>query len=126
MKKRWLGILLALCLLVCFAPAALAAEAPASTTFYVSATSGSGTPDGTQENPFTSLKEAVDAVPENGTATIYVMSDLEMTQSARYWDNKDITITSHAESLPEGKTAFTISRSTTKPLIAVQDDARGG
>ena len=26
MKKRWLGILLALCLLVCFAPAALAAE----------------------------------------------------------------------------------------------------
>ena len=26
MKKRWLGILLALCLLVCFAPAALATE----------------------------------------------------------------------------------------------------
>ena len=93
MKKRWLGILLALCLLVCFAPAALAAEAPASTIFYVSATSGSGTPDGTQENPFTSLKEAVDAVPENGTATIYVMSDLTMEKCARYY-GKDLTITS--------------------------------
>ena len=29
MKKRWLGILLALCLLVCFAPAAFAAEGDA-------------------------------------------------------------------------------------------------
>ena len=105
MKKRWLGILLALCLLVCLAPAALAAEAPASTTFYVSATSGSGTPDGTQENPFTSLKEAVDAVPENGTATIYVMSNLTMTESARYWSG-NITITScDSEGAP-----FTISR----------------
>ena len=120
MKKRWLGILLALCLLVCLAPAALAAEAPASTTFYVSATSGSGTPDGTQENPFTSLKEAVDAVPENGTATIYVMSNLTMTESARYWSG-NITITSYdSEGAP-----FTISRAKTgfKP---VSDLTQGG
>ena len=129
MKKRWLGILLALCLLVCLAPAALATETEPSVGLaevYVSADGNDTNGDGSEGNPVASLAKAVDLASKDTDATIYVMSDLEMTQTARYWDNKDITITSHAESLPEGKTAFTISRSTTEPLIAVQDDARGG
>ena len=56
MKKRWLGILLVLCLLVCFAPAALAAEGevPAAGTLnevYVSKGGNDETGEGTQEKP---------------------------------------------------------------------------
>lgn len=118
MKKRWLGILLALCLLVCFAPAALAAEGdvPASGTLtqvYVRADGNDETGEGTQEKPVASLAKAVDLASKDTDATIYVMSDLEMTQSARYWSG-NITITSFdSEGAP-----FTISRAKTgfKPV----------
>ena len=113
MKKRWLGILLALCLLVCFAPAALAAEvtpdtaatpagetaaetfaAPAESSLekvYVSADGYDETGEGTPEDPVASLAKAVEVAKDK--ATIYVMSDLTMTQCARFY-NKHLTITS--------------------------------
>ena len=94
MKKRWLGILLALCLLVCFAPAALAAETEPSgglAKVYVSADGNDATGNGSENNPVASLAKAVDLASKDTDATIYVMSNLEMTQSARYWSG-DITI----------------------------------
>ena len=54
MKKRWLGILLALCLLVCLAPAALATETDPSVGLaevYVSVTGDDTTGDGSEKNP---------------------------------------------------------------------------
>ena len=120
MKKRWLGILLALCLLVCFAPAALAAEGdvPASGTLtqvYVRADGNDETGEGTQEKPVASLAKAVDLASKDTDATIYVMSDLEMTQSARFY-GKDITITSG-----EGG-HYTVTRG--ESFNALSDDAR--
>ena len=98
MKKRWLGILLALCMLVCFAPAALAAEgdAPAPGTLtqvYVHADGSDDTGTGSQEKPVASLAKAVELASSNDEATIYVMSNLEMTKCARFY-NKHLTITS--------------------------------
>ena len=95
MKKRWLGILLALCLLVCLAPAALAAEteSPAGPVeVYVGGENGDDTNgDGSQESPYATLAKAVDVAKDK--ATIYVMSNLTMTQCARFY-NKHLTITS--------------------------------
>ena len=94
MKKRWLGILLALCLLVCFAPAALAAEtdSPAAPTeVYVSNIGSDETGTGSKDNPYSTLACAVDKAQDG--ATIYVMSDLTMEKCARYY-GKDLTITS--------------------------------
>ena len=62
MKKRWLGILLALCLLVCLAPAALAAETEPSagpTEVYVSNTGSDENGDGSKVNPYATLATAV-------------------------------------------------------------------
>ena len=123
MKKRWLGILLALCLLVCLAPAALATETEPSVGLaevYVSADGNDTNGDGSEDNPVASLAKAVDLASKDTDATIYVMSDLEMTQSARYWSG-NITITScDSEGAP-----FTISRAKTgfKP---VSDLTQGG
>ena len=94
MKKRWLGILLALCLLVCFAPAALAAEtdSPAAPTeVYVSNIGSDETGNGSEGSPYATLACAVDKAQDG--ATIYVMSDLTMEKCARYY-GKDLTITS--------------------------------
>ena len=94
MKKRWLGILLALCLLVCLAPAALATETEPSVGLaevYVSADGNDTNGDGSQESPYATLACAVDKAQDG--ATIYVMSDLTMEKCARYY-GKDLTITS--------------------------------
>ena len=94
MKKRWLGILLALCLLVCFAPAALAAETEPSVGLaevYVSAKGDDETGNGSEGSPYATLAFAVDKAQDG--ATIYVMSDLTMEKCARYY-GKDLTITS--------------------------------
>ena len=94
MKKRWLGILLALCLLVCLAPAALAAETEPSagpTEVYVSNTGSDENGDGSKVNPYATLATAVYKAQDG--ATIYVMSDLTMEKCARYY-GKDLTITS--------------------------------
>ena len=116
MKKRWLGILLALCLLVCFAPAALAAEtdSPAAPTeVYVSNTGNDETGDGSQGKPYATLAWAVDKAQDG--ATIYVMSDLTMEKCARYY-GKDLTITS-GEGGP-----YTVTRGDT--FDALPDTAR--
>ena len=90
MKKRWLGILLALCLLVCFAPAALAAEvpAPASNAVYVSSANSEDvvagndeTGNGTQAAPYASLAKAVDAL-KGKTGEIYLLSDITASRLA--------------------------------------------
>lgn len=128
MKKRWLGILLALCLLVCFAPAALAAEVPApeSNAVYVSADGNDQSGQGTQAAPYASLAKAVEEAAKEPSATIYVMSNLTMSDCARFWTG-DITITS----APGAETPYTISRgkdmeSADDSVGSVQDMARGG
>ncbi len=81
---------------------------------YVSA-DGSDDDAGTAEKPFATLAKAVDAAADG--ATVYVMSDLTATTSARYW-NKHLTITS-GDGGP-----YTITRG--NEVTAIQDPARGG
>lgn len=114
MKKRWLGILLALCLLVCLAPAAMAknnrTDIPDNSmeAVYVSSALktdqdipvgndeiGKGTPD----SPFASLYLAVDKVKSDGT--IYLLSDLTSTKYA-FVDSKSITIDGKGHSITRG------------------------
>lgn len=114
MKKRWLGILLALCLLVCLAPAAMAknnrTDIPDNSmeAVYVSSAletdqdipvgndeTGKGTPD----SPFASLYLAVDKVKSDGT--IYLLSDLTSTKYA-FVDSKSITIDGKGHSITRG------------------------
>ena len=114
MKKRWLGILLALCLLVCLAPAAMAknnrTDIPDNSmeAVYVSSAletdqdipvgndeTGNGTPD----SPFASLYLAVDKVKSDGT--IYLLSDLTSTKYA-FVDSKSITIDGKGHSITRG------------------------
>ena len=83
---------------------------------YVSADNGSDDNPGTSENPFATLAKAVDAAEDGDT--IYVMTDLTMTESARFW-NKHLTITSFDPDEP-----VTLTRGT--PFTAVTDLARGG
>ena len=82
---------------------------------YVSAEGSDDTGEGTQEDPVATLAKAV-SVAKSG-ATIYVMSDLTMTASAKFW-NKDLTITSY------GDKAVTISRG--EPFASTSDPARRG
>ena len=129
MKKRWLGILLALCLLVCLAPAALATETEPSVGLaevYVSAKGDDETGNGSQERPYATLATAVKEAAKEHSATIYVMSNLTMSDCARFWTG-DITITS----APGAETPYTISRgkdmeSVNDSVDPVQDMARGG
>ena len=117
MKKRWLGILLALCLLVCFAPAALAAETDSPVDpikVYVDGEQGDDTNgNGSQESPYATLAKAVNKVADGGT--VYVMSDLTMTESARFY-GKDITITSGDDG------PYTVTRG--EDFAPIQDAAR--
>ena len=129
MKKRWLGILLALCLLVCFAPAALATETEPSlglAEVYVSAKGDDETGNGSEGSPYATLAKAVEEAAKEHSATIYVMSNLTMSDCARFWTG-DITITS----APGAETPYTISRgkdmeSVNDSVDPVQDMARGG
>lgn len=78
-----------------------AAEDNSLDVVYVSADGDDDTGEGTEENPVATLAKAV-SVAKSG-ATIYVMSDLTMTESARFW-NKNLTITSY------GDETFTVTR----------------
>ena len=89
MKKRVSAILLALVLCLTLLPAA--AYADGGTAVYVSSSGNDGTGDGSADKPYATLAKAVDAA-ENG-ATVYVMSDLTMTECARFY-SKSLTITS--------------------------------
>ena len=89
MKRRISSTLMALVLCLTLLPAA--AYADGGTAVYVSSSGNDGTGDGSADKPFATLAKAVDAA-EDG-ATIYVMSDLNMTSCARFY-NKSLTITS--------------------------------
>ena len=89
MKRRILSSLMALVLCLTLLPAA--AYAAGGTAVYVSSSGNDGTGDGSADKPFATLAKAVEAA-EDG-ATIYVMSDLTMTDCARFY-SKSLTITS--------------------------------
>ena len=89
MKRRILSSLMALVLCLTLLPAA--AYAAGGTAVYVSSSGNDGTGDGSADKPFATLAKAVEAA-EDG-ATVYVMSDLTMTDCARFY-SKSLTITS--------------------------------
>lgn len=93
MKRRILSSLMALVLVFGLLPAtAFAAEGESTTpAVYVSSRGNDGTGDGSVDKPYATLLKAVTEA-ENG-ATVYVMSDLTMTECARF-DSKSLTITS--------------------------------
>mgnify|MGYP002588326310 FL=1 len=93
MKKRVSAILLALVLVFGLLPAtALAAEGESTTpAVYVSSAGDDTNGNGSEDKPFATLAKAVDVAKDG--ATIYVMSDLNMTSCARFY-NKSLTITS--------------------------------
>lgn len=77
---------------------------PAATDIYVSSAGDDTDGDGSAGKPYATLLKAVTKAKSG--ATIYVMSDLTMTECARYYD-KDLTITSLDPNNP-----VTISRGT--------------
>lgn len=126
MKKYLLGILLAFCMLVCFAPAAMAqnnrtdiADNSMPQVYVSSATAtdptiskgNDETGQGTIESPFASLSLAVDKVTENGT--IYLLTDLTSTKYAIVHE-KDIIIDGQGHTITRGDN------------FTPQNDARGG
>lgn len=90
MKKRISAILLALELCLTLLPAA--AYADGGTAVYVSSNGNDWTGDGSADKPYATLAKAVTEA-EDGS-TIYVMSDLTMTECARFY-SKSLTITSN-------------------------------
>lgn len=63
----------------------------ATQAIYVDSEGNDESGNGSEAKPYATLAKAVSAVSEEA-ATIYVMSNLEKTESARFW-NKHITIT---------------------------------
>ena len=92
MKKRVSAILLALVLCLTLLPAA--AYADGGTAVYVRSDGNDTNGDGSANKPFATLAKAVDVAKDG--ATIYVMSNLIMTECARFY-SKSLTITSDAE-----------------------------
>lgn len=86
----------------------------ATQAIYVDSEGNDESGNGSEAKPYATLAKAVSAVSEEA-ATIYVMSNLEMTESARFW-NKHITITS-GDGGP-----YTVSRG--DAMAQVQDNAR--
>ena len=104
----WLAALMMCCLMLVVAPtSAWAVEDSLLHEVYVSKNGNDETGDGSASNPVATLAKAV-ALAASGTADnptkIYVMSDLTMTASARYW-NKYISISSYGGDAP-----FTVTR----------------
>ena len=91
--KKYFCLLIAVVLLASVSPSVALADDPVapSTKIYVSATPGSDldADEGTRGNPYQTLAEAAEAIEaDKGDAkhyTIYIMSDLTMTTSARFW-----------------------------------------
>ena len=89
MKRRILSSLMALVLCLTLLPAA--AYADGGTAVYVSSAGDDTAGNGSQSAPYATLAKAVTEA-EDGS-TIYVMSDLTMTECARF-HSKSLTITS--------------------------------
>ena len=79
--------------LVLWPVARASAEGDGSLAVYVSAKGDDESGDGSKESPYASLAKGVERAGDG--ATVYVMSDLEMTKCARFYD-KSLTITSGA------------------------------
>lgn len=90
-----LCIAVLLCALLPVLAGATAPEGPPETAdpsaVYVSDSGNDTTGNGSQNSPYATLAKAVEMAGDG--ATIYVMSNLEMTECARYY-GKDLTITS--------------------------------
>ena len=85
---------------------------------YVSAKGDDKSGDGSIDNPYATLAGAVNSFDENETDyTIYVMSNIDATSSARFW-GKNVTITSY------GNEVYTITRQ--KGFSGTIDTGRGG
>ena len=94
MKRRVIASLLTLVLCLTLLPApAFAADTPepAATDIYVSSAGDDTDGDGSAGKPYATLVKAVTKAKSG--ATIYVMSDLTMTECARFY-SKSLTITS--------------------------------
>ena len=102
--------MLALVMVLAAVPNVALAE---STAVYVSST-GDDNNAGTSDQPYATLKKAVEAAEDN--AVIYVMSNLNANESARFWD-KHLTITSY------NGARYTVSRDDN--FATVSDQARG-
>lgn len=89
MKRRILSSLMALVLCLTLLPAA--AYADGGTAVYVSSAGDNTAGNGSQSAPYATLAKAVDVAKDG--STIYVMSDLTMTDCARFY-SKSLTITS--------------------------------
>ena len=115
MKKRILSLFLTLIMAMTLMPvSALADELEVTVAeIYVSSSGDDVSGKGTEDSPYATLAKAVDIAPDG--ATIYVMTDLSMTQCARFYD-KHLTITS------SGEYAVTITRGDS--FETQSDDAR--
>ena len=113
MKKRVSAILLALVLVFGLLPATVFAAGGMGTAVYVRSDGNDTTGDGSADKPYATLAKAVDAA--NDGATVYVMSDLTMTECARFY-SKSLTITSL------GDATYTITRGDN--FAQQQDNAR--
>lgn len=119
-RHNYLGIGVLAALVMAFAMALwpverAKAEGDGNLEVYVSADGSDEKGDGSKASPYASLAEAVTKASDG--ATIYVMSNLTATSSARFW-GKNLTITS------DGNTPRTISRSD-EYFNSSQDGARG-
>ena len=108
--KKLFAMMLALVMVLAAVPNVALAE---STAVYVSST-GEDTNAGTLDQPYATLNKAVEAAEDN--AVIYVMSNLSVNESARFWD-KHLTITSYIGG------PYTVSRGDS--FDTVLDQARG-
>ena len=115
MKKRILSLFLTLIMAMTLMPvSALADELEVTVAeIYVSSSGDDVSGNGTKDSPYATLAKAVDIAPDG--ATIYVMTNLSMTQCARFYD-KHLTITS------SGEYAVTITRGDS--FETQSDDAR--
>lgn len=113
MKKRVSAILLALVLVFGLLPATVFAAGGMGTAVYVRSDGNDTTGDGSADKPYATLAKAVDAA--NDGATVYVMSDLTMTECTRFY-SKSLTITSL------GDATYTITRGDN--FAQQQDNAR--
>lgn len=137
--KKYFCLLIAVLLLASVIPSVALADDPVaspteaqSNEIYVSAPSENSQNNesvltakkGTRENPYETLADAAEAInkTKNQDYTIYIMSDLIMTKSARFWDN-DVSI----QSDPDAANAqiFRLYRAK-NGFVAEQDPARGG
>ena len=100
MKRRILSSLMALVLVFGLLPATVFAAGGTGTAVYVHS-DGNDDGDGSEGKPFATLAKAVDVAKDG--ATIYVMSNLIMTECARFY-SKSLTITS------DGNEPYTVTR----------------